>query len=71
MIKTIVGSPQEERISVKQKLEVVEQRVYTNIKHLSQREETNGAKEEGGGGTDFLKLHVSLSVFSCLMSHIT
>ena len=42
----MVDSPQEEQISVKQKLEVAEQRVYTNIKQLSQREKTNGAQEE-------------------------
>ena len=42
----MVDSPQEDKISVKQKLEGAEQRVYTNIKHLGQREETNEAKEE-------------------------
>ena len=55
----MVNSPQEEKISVKQKLEVAEQKVYTNIKHLSQREETNGATEEEGKKEDFLKLEVS------------
>ena len=67
----MVDSPQEEKISVKQKLEVAEQKVYTNIKHLSQREETNGATEEEGKKADFLKLHVSLSVFPRLLFHIT
>ena len=56
IIKALVNSPQEKKISVKQELEVAEQKVYTNLKHLSQREETNGATEEEGKKKDFLKL---------------
>ena len=67
----MVDSPQEEQISVKQKLEVAEQRVYTNIKQLSQREKTNGAQEEERKKADFLKLHVSLRVFSHLLFNFT
>ena len=67
----MVNSPQEEKISVKQKLEVAEQKVYTNIKHLSQREETNGATEEEGKKEDFLKLEISLRIFSHLLFDIT
>ena len=66
----MVDSPQEEQISVKQKLEVAEQRAYTNIKQLSQREEKNGAQEERKKA-DFLKLHVSLRVFSHLLFNFT
>ena len=66
----MVDSPQEEQISVKQKLEVAEQRAYTNIKQLSQREETNGATEEEGKKEDFLKLEVSLRIFSHLFFDI-
>ena len=58
----MVDSPQEEQISVKQKLEVAEQRVYTNIKQLSQREETNGATEEEGKKKDFLKYYILCSI---------
>ena len=71
IIKALVNSPQEKKISVKQELEVAEQKVYTNLKHLSQREETNGATEEEGKKKDFLKLKVSLRIFSHLLLDIT
>ena len=71
IIKALVNSPQEKEISVKQELEVAEQKVYTNLKHLSQREETNGATEEEGKKKDFLKLKVSLRIFSHLLLDIT
>ena len=66
----MVNSPQDEKMSVKQKLEVAEQKVYSNIKDLSQREDTNGATEEEGKKEDFLKLEVSLRTFPQLIFYI-